>query len=565
MENWAPWLTDIGRKTLEAGYLQKNETQRGMFLRVANTAAQRLGKPHLVDKFFNMLWSNWLCLASPVAANLGAQNLPISCYASSVEDDTSGIFEHYHEVAMLSKYGGGVGSYWGRVRGRGTPISKGGTSEGVVPWMKVLESTIQSVSQAGTRKGAVAAYLDVEHLDIEEFVSIRHNSGDISRKALSVGFHHGVCISDAFMEAAIAGNPKERELFNKIMKYRVETGEPYLMFKDTANRNMPEAFKNNNLKIETSNLCNEIYLPTDPMHTFVCCLSSMNLAKWDEWKDTDTVYYATLFLDAVMSDFIDKAKNLPGFDSSVRFAEKCRALGLGVLGWHTLLQQKQLPFDSFDSMMLNAQIFSQIKRQSYEASRDMAKEYGEPLWCTGTGMRNATTMAVAPTVTNSILSGGVSQGIEPISTNIYMQKTAKGTFLRKNPQLESLLESKGMNTNEIWMAIDRDKGSVRNIALTPEEKAVFLTAREINQFAVIKQAAQRQKFIDQGQSVNLYFAMPKDITNDTEKKALKKYMLEVHLEAWRSGLKGLYYMKTQSPLKGESLAQDASSCAACEA
>ena len=560
----APWLTDIGEKTLQGGYLLPGETQEGMFKRLANAASHILGRPDLTDKFFNMLWNNWLCPASPVASNLGTQNLPISCYASSVNDSTSDIFQHYHEIAMLSKYGGGTGSYWGNIRPRGTAISKGGTSDGIVPWLKVLEGTINSVSQAGVRRGAVAAYLDVEHLDIEEFIGIRHNNGDISRKALSVGFHHGVCISDKFMEDAIAGKTKERYIFNEIMKHRVETGEPYLMFKDTANRTMPNVFKTNNLKIETSNLCSEIFLPTDKDHTFVCCLSSLNLARYDEWKDTDTVYYATMFLDAVMQDFINKTTNIQGFEKSRNFAIKSRSLGLGALGWHTLLQQKGLPFDSFQSMTLNAQIFSQIQKQSQQASRDMAIKYGEPEWCKGSGLRNSTTMAVAPTVSNSIISGGLSQGIEPISSNVYMHKTAKGSFLRKNPILESLLELKGMNTADVWIKINNDKGSVRNLNLSSEEKLVFLTAREINQFAIIKQASQRQKFIDQGQSVNLYFALPTEISDPIEKKKLSQYMLQVHIEAWRSGLKSLYYMKTESILKGEPVFQDSAACAACE-
>lgn len=559
------FLTEEGFKTLSQGYLLKNETPRQMYLRVSNAAASRLNRPDLAHKFYEIIWNNWLCLATPVASNMGTQNLPISCFSNSVDDNTSDIFKGYHEIAMLSKYGGGTGSYWGRVRGRGTPISKGGFSEGIIPWLKVLEQTASSVSQGGTRRGAVAAYLDIEHLDIEEFIEVRRNTGDISRKCLSNNFHHGVCVSDSFMESIKNGDKKARAVWASLLKNRVEFGEPYIMFKDTANKAAPQIYKDKNLRIETSNLCSEIMLHTDPEHTFVCCLSSMNLARYDEWKDTDAVYYATYFLDGVMQEFIDKAKLVPGFEKAVKFAEKSRALGLGALGWHTLLQSKMIPFDSFDSMMLNAQIFSRIKKEAERASQALAREYGEPEWCKGYGVRNTHLVAIAPTVSNSLISGGVSQGIEPINANIYSHKTAKGTFIRKNPSLEALLEKKGLNTLEIWNQINQDRGSVRNVkGLSKEEKEVFLTAREINQFAIVRQAGQRQKFIDQGQSVNLFFAMPNDVTDENEKKQLAKYINEVHLEAWELGLKSLYYLKTESVLKGEAIFKDSNDCKSCE-
>lgn len=559
------FLTEDGYTTMSGGYLLKNETPKQLYLRVSNAAASRLKKPELAPKFFDLLWFNWLGLSSPIASNLGTDNLPISCFSSSVPDSTHDIFSHFREIAMLSKYGGGTGSYWGNVRGRGTPISKGGFSEGVSPWLNVLEKSVKAVSQGSMRRGSVAAYLDMEHIDIEEFMNIRINDGDISMKCLSNVFHHGVCISDEFMNSLKDGHQKNRKLWEQLLTNRVEFGEPYLMFKDTANNANPACYKDKGLKVETSNLCNEIYLHTDADHTFVCCLSSMNIARFDEWKNTDAVYLATMFLDGVMQEFIDKAKNITGFEKSVRFAEKSRALGLGVIGWHTLLQSKMIPFDSFEAMQLNAEVFRHIDRESLRASIDMATEYGEPEWCKGHGVRNTHLTAIAPTTTNSLLAGGVSQGIEPLSANLFNQKTSKGVFFRKNPILEKLLDEKGFNSIDTWNQINEDRGSVKNIkCLSALEKEVFLTAREINQFAIVRQAGQRQKWISQGQSVNLFFAMPSSVIDQEEKDKLSLYIHQVHMEAWELGLKGLYYLKTESMLKGESVFKDSTDCKACE-
>jgi ribonucleoside-diphosphate reductase alpha chain len=560
------WLTIEGYKTLTEGYLLPNETPIGLYKRVSNAAASRLNKPELASRFFEIINNNWLCLATPVAANMGAvRGLPISCYASSIIDTTDDIFKSYHEIAMLAKYGGGLGKYWGHIRGRGFPISGGGVSEGIVPWLKIEEQVIQGVAQGTTRRGAVAAYLDIEHVDGEEFIDIRRPTGDISRRCLSTNFHHGVCISDKFMHEMLDGSEKNRELWSSLLKARVETGEPYVMFKDNANNQRPQSYVNNNLFIETSNLCSEIFLHTDKDHTFVCCLSSLNLARWDEFKDTDTIQLAIWFLDGVMTEFISKAKLLPGLDKAVRFAEKSRALGLGVLGWHTLLQSKMIPFDSFQAMQLNGQIFRKINSESLKASEDLAKEYGEPLWCTGLGIRNTHRMAIAPTVSNSLISGGVSQGVEPVIGNWYAQKSAKGTFIRKNPVLEKLLIDTKRNSEEVWTQIKTDQGSVKNVKnLSDEEKEVFLTAREINQFAIVKQAGQRQKWIDQGQSVNLFFSVPDDIQDSSLKKKLGNYIHNVHMEAWKEGLKSLYYCRTESSLRGDSVYRESSECKACE-
>lgn len=561
------WLTEEGYITLKNGYLLPDETPYGLYKRVATAAASRLNKPELASKFLDYIFRNWLCLATPVAANMGAERgLPISCFSTHVADSTDLIFKSYHEVAMLTKYGGGIGKYWGDVRGRGFKISGGGASEGIVPWLKVEESVLQAVSQSGTRRGAGANYLDIEHTDAEEFIDIRRPTGDLTRRCLTSNFHHAIKVSDNFIHEMKNGNKKNRDLWERLLKARVETGEPYVMFSDNANKNLPQAYINNNLKVSTSNLCSEIFLFTDKDHTFVCCLSSLNLARYDEWKNTDLVETAIWFLDGVMQEFIVKASKLPGFEKAVRFAEKSRALGLGVLGWHTLLQEKMIPFDSFEAMQLNAEVFKKLKQDSQKASQDMAKEYGEPEWCKGTGFRNTHQLAVAPTVSNSLISGGVSQGIEPIIANVYAQKSAKGTFIRKNPILERLLESTNRNSPEVWQQISADSGSVKNVScLTQEEKEVFQTAREINQFAIVRQAGQRQKYIDQGQSINLFFAAPQDIQDVKTKKMLAKYIHDVHMEAWEHGVKSLYYLRVESVLKGDSVFKEASDCKACEA
>ena len=476
-----------------------------------------------------------------------------NCNSIHVGDSISSIFEKQTELAILSKNGAGVGIYVGDVRGRGSNITGNGKSEGVIPWLKCYDSTTVAVSQGSVRRGASAVYLPVEHSDIEEFINVRRPVGDVNRRCLNL--HHAVCIKDDFMQKVRDGGEHERYLWKEILKARFETGEPYLFFTDNVERQKPECYVKNNLTIKTSNICNEIYLYTDPEHTFVCCLSSMNLFKYDEWKDTNAVQLSIWFLDAVIQEYIDKAKYMPGFESAVRFAVKSRALGLGVLGWHSLLQKNSLPFDSFQAMMLNGEIFSHMQKESQIATKCLAKEYGVPEWCKGFGIRNTHQLAVAPTVSNSIISGSVSAGIEPISANVIALKTGKGTFMRTNPILTQLLTEKGMNNIDVWKQINENGGSVSNLKfLNYKEKEVFLTAREINQHAIIKQAGQRQKYIDQGQSVNLFFA----------KNADPRYIHSVHMSAWDEGLKGLYYCRSEAVIKGDSVNRQKDECKACE-
>lgn len=549
------WMTEEGLKTLEGGYMLTGETPKKMYKRVALAAAQYY-KDHnyWYEKFYDVMWKNWLCPASPVLSNLGTnRGLPISCNSIHVGDSVDSIFGKSHELAILSKNGAGVGIYLGDVRGRGAPIRGNGRSEGIIPWAKVYDSTIISVSQGNTRRGAGAVYLPIEHADIEEFINLRRPTGDANRRCMNL--NHGICITDEWMKQMLGGDQVKRSLWMEILKARVETGEPYLFFTDNVNKQSPSCYKERGLDVKTSNICTEIFLHTDPDHSFVCCLSSLNLVKWEEWKDTDTVQTAVRFLDAVLEEYIFKSKNVPGLEASRRSAIKGRAIGIGVLGWHTLLQQRMTPFDSYDAMMLNALIFRTMKTKAEEETVILAKELGEPEWCVGNNRRNTHLLAIAPTVSNSTISGGHSAGIEPIAANIYSLKSAKGTFIKKNSALSSLLSTLQKDTPEVWKSINEQSGSVQHLSFLNElQKSVFLTAREINQYAIIKQAAQRQKFIDQGQSINLFFGANAD----------PKYIHGVHVMAWEEGLKSLYYFRTEGVIRGDLASRSKEECAACE-
>jgi ribonucleoside-diphosphate reductase alpha chain len=550
------WMQEEGLTILTNGYLLPDETPLEMYTRVANAAGSYYEESDKWSKkFFKAMWKNWLCPASPILSNMGTnRGLPISCNSIHVGDSVDSIFGKSHELAMLSKNGAGVGIYLGDVRGRGAIIRGNGRSEGIIPWAKVYDTTTVSVSQGSTRRGASAVYLPIDHSDIEEFINIRRPTGDMNRRCLNI--NHGVCITDQWMREMLDGDQKKRLLWQEILKARAETGEPFLFFTDNVNKQNPTCYTERGLDVKTSNICTEIFLHTDPDHSFVCCLSSLNLVKWEEWKDTDVVETSVRFLDAVLSEYIKKGSDQPGFEASVRSAIKGRAIGIGVLGWHTLLQKNMIPFDSFEAMMLNAQVFRTIKTNAEKETAALAEELGEPEWCAGNGRRNTHLMAVAPTVSNSMISGGYSAGIEPIAANIFSQKSAKGTFIIKNVVLEQFLESLDKNTPEVWKSINEQGGSVQNLTFLEDiQKSVFLTAREINQFAIVKQAAQRQKWIDQGQSINLFFAANAD----------PKYIHQVHIEAWETGMKSLYYFRTEGVIRGDLASRSKEECAACEA
>lgn len=556
------WVNDESLSTLSRGYLIDNETPKDAITRISKGVASYLNKPELEPLFFEAIWKNWLCPSSPIWANCSSERaLPISCNSIHLHDSVNSIFQKNHELAMLSKNGAGVGIYIGDVRGRNVDINGNGKSEGIIPWIKVLETTTLAVNQGGTRKGAAATYLPITHPDYEEFIQVRRATGDHNRRARNM--HIAACIEDKFMNEMLDGNKHNRTLWLETLKERVEQGEPYLFFNDNVERQKGEAYTRQNLTIKTSNICNEIYLYTDKDHTFVCCLSSLNVARFDEWKNYRFSNGMTLpelsawFLEGILTEYITKARFQPGFEAAVRSAEKGRAIGIGVLGFHTYLQKNNIPMDSYEAMMKNAEIFRFIDSESKNASMDMAKQYGEPEWCTGTGLRHTHRIAVAPTASNSIIAGGMSAGIEPITSNCYALKSAKGTFIRKNPILEQVLEQQSMNTVETWSEIIANNGSIAKLkGLSDETKAVFLTARELNQHTLIKLASQRQKWICQGQSLNLF--MPSN--------ASAKYVHEVHVNAWKSGLKGLYYLRSETVLNGSDGASYRSEdeCKACE-
>jgi ribonucleoside-diphosphate reductase alpha chain len=546
--------------TIKGGYLIDGETPKDGYVRVSSRAAELLNKPELQERFFDILWKGWLIPSTPVMANLGTDvALPISCFSSHVGDSMYEIYRKNLEMAMLSKYGGGTAYDFSAIRAMGTKIKdgRGGSSDGIIPFVKSYDSTILASKQGKTRRGAVAIYLNAEHGEFKEFLEVREPKGDVNRQSHNI--HQGAIFTDEFMNKVVDKNGKEREIWLETLKKRVKTGEPYTMFIDNANNSVPDWWHKNDLKIRHSNLCSEIFLPTDENHTLVCCLSSLNLVKFEEWKNTDTVYLSVMFLDAVMEDFLQKGNSdaYKGIEDAVRFATKSRALGLGALGWHSFLQSKMIPFVSIEANAWTNIIFKYIKEESEKATMDLAKEYGEPKWCQGTGRRNLTLLAIAPNRSSSKLAGGYSQGIEPIAANIYMDDDAKGLHIRRNPFLEQLLESKGKNVPQVWDAISEDKGSVVNVrCLSTEEKAVFKTFKEINQLELVRQAGIRQKYIDQGQSLNLAFF------ND----APAKFINQVHIEAWKLGLKSLYYLRSESVLRADTKEQRDlySECIMCE-
>lgn len=887
-EDYPEWYKDRSLQVISKGYLLDKETPKDAYRRVANAAASRLQMPDLAEDFFQIMWKGWLGPASPVLSNMGTdRGLPISCFSLSIPDSVDGIYKSVHEMAMMTKYGGGVGVYAGNIRGRGEIIKGNGKSEGVIPWLKVFDSAILATSQGSVRRGAAASYLPIEHTDIEEFLRMRRPEGDINRHCMNL--HHAVTISDEFMKKVESGDKESRSTFKEVIKNRFETGEPFILFSDNANKQNPECYIKHNLSVKTSNICclsgdtkvltkqgilkikdivgkevtifdgnswvnnssfelkgvdslyrvhlsdgsyvdctknhrwfvsesykeisaekvkevltsnlkpgtwleyhkeeysgdieepgaylkgflvgdgtfdsknpilnvhstkfccidylkksgssikvecsffkgfkeigfskvvdntgrysgvygiqrfvrtrglsarrnsllnwtksykknlpeeiqdwtktsklefiaglfdadgtvgarnlvqisskyrsfledlqlllksvgiwsnidksenayrlslsskdgysllnsapfqrlkpndkepnrvltgwrkvvkvedlgykdevycpkvestgkfalangvmtgnSEIFLHTDDDHSFVCCLSSLNLHKYEEWEDWKSdagkslVELTTYFLDAVMQEFIEKGQSIPGLERSIRFAKKGRALGIGVMGFHSLLQKREIPFDSFQSKNLNRLIFKKIKEQSEKASKELASIFGEPEWCKGFGIRNTHLMALAPTVSNSTICGGVSPSIEPWVANAFNQKSAKGTFLVKNPELEKLLEFSGNNTKEVWSSIVEMNGSVQHLEfLTDKQKEVYLTAREIDQIAIVDLAGDRQEYIDQGQSLNLFFDV----------KADPRYVYQVHLRAWKRKIKSLYYMRTGSVLK----------------
>ena len=558
--------TEIYVKTISNGYLLPGEKPKDAYWRVSTAVARRLNKPQLASKFFDYIWKGWLNLASPVLSNTGTdRGLPISCFGIDVGDSIQEIGLKNLEMMLLAKHGGGVGVGLNMIRPAGSNITQNGTSDGVVPFAKIYDSTILATNQGAVRRGAASVNLNIEHGDFDEWIEIREPKGDVNRQCLNL--HQCVVVGDKFMRKLKEGDSEARRRWGKVLQKRKATGEPYVMYKGNINKANPPMYKDNGLKVHMTNICSEITLHTDESHSFVCCLSSLNLSKYDEWKHTDLIYTATWFLDGILSEFLQRAKNMRGFENAVRSAEKGRALGLGVLGWHTYLQQKGIPFDSLPAQFETRRIFSQLKIESERASRDMGAELGEPLWCKDSGMRNTHLRAVAPTVSNSKLAGNVSPGIEPWAANVFTEQTSKGTFIRKNRELEKALRKAGINNKDTWDKILADGGSIQDIKeldkwvycdgkLTEVDgdidttkcdkvKDVFKTFKEINQLELVRQAGVRQQYIDQSVSLNLAFPS----------EATPKWMNMVHMEAWKQGVKTLYYTRTESVLRGDIAAQ----------
>ena len=556
--------TDIYKRTITGGYLVNGESPRDAYIRVSKAVAKRLYKPEMSEKFFDYIWNGWLCLASPVLSNTGTdRGLPISCFGIDVADSIQDIGAKNLEMMLLAKHGGGVGVGINMIRPAGASITGNGTSDGVVPFCKIYDSTILATNQGSVRRGAASVNINIEHDDFEEWLDIREPKGDVNRQSLNL--HQCAVVGDKFMRKLEQGDTEARNKWSKLLQKRKATGEPYILFKGNTNKANPEAYKSNALKVHMTNICSEIVLHTDESHSFVCCLSSLNLAKYEEWKNTNIIQDSIWFLDGVLEEFIQKAKGLKGFENAVRSADKGRALGLGVLGWHTYLQEKGIPFEGLLAQYETRRIFSQIKIESEQASRDLAETYGEPWWCTNTGMRNTHLRAIAPTVSNSKLSGNVSPGIEPWAANVFTEQTAKGTFIRKNPSLLKVLKKYKLNTDEIWDKILKDGGSVQgikqldNILVGPYNdipvKEVFKTFKEVNQLELVHQAGLRQQYIDQSVSLNLAFPS----------EAPPKWINKVHMESWKKGIKTLYYTRTESVLRGDIAAQAMDpNCLACD-
>ena len=543
------WLNEESEQMLNRGYLLKGETVEGAIDRITTAAAKRLYKPELIPAFKEMITKGWISFSSPVWANMGTQRgLPISCFNVHVPDHIEGITHKLGEVIMQTKIGGGTSGYFGELRHRGTAVTDNGKSSGAVSFMKLFDTAMDVVSQGGVRRGAFAAYLDIDHGDIEEFLNIKEIGSPIQNLFI------GVCVPDYWMQDMIDGDMDKRKIWAKVLESRQKKGLPYIFFTDNVNRNKPQVYKDSGAVINASNLCSEIMLPSTADESFICCLSSMNLELYDEWKDTNAVKLAIYFLDAVLSEFIEKTEGNYYLSSARKFALRHRALGLGVLGYHSYLQKNMIPFESMEAKMFNAKAFKQIQEQSIQASKELANIYGEPEMLKGYGLRNTTTMAVAPTTSSSAILGQTSPGIEPFASNYYKAGLAKGNFMRKNKYLAKLLEEKGLDNEDVWREIMLNHGSVQHMKeLSQTEKDVFKTFKEISPMEIITQAGQRQQYIDQAQSLNLNIPASlaiKDVNN-------------LMIEAWKLGVKTLYYQRSQSVSK--ELMVNFVTCSSCEA
>jgi len=560
------WLNEDSRAFLSRGYLHNGISAEDRIREIAVAAENLLrrmfrrnnshwGAPEpeaitgFADKFETYMLNGWISLASPVWSNFGTnRGLPISCNGSYFEDTTDSILERTAEIGMMTKQGAGTSAYMGALRARGTPISGGGKSNGPVHFMELIQTTTSVISQASVRRGHCAVYLDIEHADINEFLECREEGHPIQHMSI------GVSVGDEWLQAMVDGDKEKRAVWLRILKKRAETGYPYLFFKDTVNRTAPAWYREGGHTIWASNMCTEIFLPSSADWSFVCCLSSINDLHFDAWKDADLVETMTMFLDTVMEEYILKTEGMPHMAKAHAFARDNRALGLGRLGWHSLLQSKMLPFASVKARKLNVEIQRIHDERSYKASEQMAEWFGEAPVCRGYRQRNSTRLAIAPTTSSSFILGQPSQGVEPFDSNYFTKDLQKGKFGFKNPFLDQLLTAKGQNTREVWESILIRGGSVQHLdILSDEEKDVFKTWGEIDQMAIIQQAGDRQRFLDQGQSINV------KIHPDTPIKDVNSLVLE----AWKQGMKSLYYQRSTNP--AQEFVRGLLSCAACEA
>ena len=538
------WLNEESRQFLNAGYLLEGETAEQRIMEIAQTAERILGKKGFANKFYQYMSEGFYSLASPVWSNFGKERgLPISCFGSHIGDDIGNILYTQSEVGMMSKLGGGTSGYFGKIRHRGAPIKNNGEASGAVHIMRLFESMVDVVSQGSVRRGRFSPYLPIEHPDIMEFLEIGTEGNPIQELT------HGVTVTDQWMQEMIDGDPKKRTIWARVLQSRGEMGYPYIFFTDNANNKAADVYQDKNHPIYASNLCTEIMLPSNDKWSFVCVLSSINLLKYDQWKDTDAVETLVQFLDAVITEFLSKLESFRDSDKiedqqtflfmerAYNFAKENRALGMGALGWHSLLQSKRLPFNSEQAYTLNTEIFKTIKEKSYQASEKLAQEFGEPQILKGYGRRNATLNAIAPTTSSAFILGQISQGIEPIWSNIYVKDIAKIKTTVKNRFLVELLQEKGMDTDEVWRDVLKHDGSVQHLDfLSSHEKEVFKTYSEIDQLDVVYQASNRQEFIDQGQSLNII------VHPDMPTKEVN----HIHITAWKLGLKSLYYQHSMN-------------------
>ncbi len=557
------WLNENSRNFLSKGYLAKNQTPEERIRFIADHAEKILGKKGFADKFYDYMSRGYFSLASPVWSNFGVEKgLPISCFSSHISDNMGQILFTQSEVGMMSKFGGGTSGYFGNLRPRGASITDNGVSSGAVHFMQLFETAVNVISQGSTRRGHFAPYLPIDHADIDEFLDIGTEGNPIQ------DLTHGVIVPNGWMSEMIAGDEKKRTIWAKVLQRRGQMGYPYIVFSDNVNKGTVDVYKDKGLEIRASNLCSEILLPATDDWSVVCDLSSLNLLHYDAWKDTDAVETMVYFLDAVMTDFtqkleamrdskdIEKRRAFQFMERAYNFAVSNRAIGLGVLGWHSLLQSKMLPLESDEANKLNIDIFKDIKKQSYEASQKLASEYGEPEILKGYGRRNTTLNAIAPTTSSAFILGQVSQSIEPIWSNCYVKDIDKTKVTIKNPFLEKLLEEKDKNNRETWKSIRDNDGSVQHLSfLTENEKEVFKTFAEIDQMVVVEQAAARQTYIDQGQSLNIM------INPSTPIKDVNK----LYVDAWKMGVKTFYYQHSMNAAQQLGRKKANGTCNNCEA